>query len=120
MLRKACETVWQLPIDKDLPSSLDVAALLSELGSDETTLIVGLLSTRQLLNSPEAADLKSVFGEKITSMVENVCQLHAFQAHDIDDTPDQAERLRRMLLSMVDDVRVVLIKLALSIVQSVV
>ena len=112
LLRRACETVWQLPIDKDLPSSLDVAALLSELGSDETTLIVGLLSTRQLLNAPEAADLKSVFGEKITSMVENVCQLHAFQAHDIDDTPDQAERLRRMLLSMVDDVRVVLIKLA--------
>ena len=112
LLRRACETVWQLPIDKDLPSSLDVAALLSELGSDETTLIVGLLSTRQLLNTPEAADLKSVFGEKITSMVENVCQLHAFQAHDIDDTPDQAERLRRMLLSMVDDVRVVLIKLA--------
>ena len=112
LLRKACELVWQLPYDKTLPSSLDVALLLSELGSDETTLTVGLLSTTQLLESPAMAMLEPVFGEKISKMVKNVCQLHAFQAYDIDDTPDQAERLRRMLLSMVDDVRVVLIKLA--------
>ena len=112
LLRKACEAVWQLPPDKILPSSLDVVLLLSELGSDETTLIVGLLSTTQLIESPEAVKLELVFGEKIMSMVKNVRQLHAFQTYDIDDTPDQAERLRRMLLSMVDDVRVVLIKLA--------
>lgn len=112
LLRKACEKVWPLPADKSLPGSLDVALLLSELGSDETTLIVALLSTTLLMNSPEATDLKSIFGSKIISMVKNVCQLHAFQAYDIDETPDQAERLRRMLLSMVDDVRVVLIKLA--------
>ena len=112
LLRKACEKVWQLPTDISLPDSLDVALLLSKLGSDETTLIVGLLSTSQLMGSPEAADLESIFGKKIISMVKNVCQLHAFQAHDIEETPDQAERLRRMLLSMVDDVRVVLIKLA--------
>ena len=112
LLRKACEAVWQLPPDKILPSSLDVVLLLSELGSDETTLIVGLLSTTQLIESPEAVKLELVFGEKIMDMVKNVRQLHAFQTYDIDDTPDQAERLRRMLLSMVDDVRVVLIKLA--------
>ena len=112
LLRKACEKVWQLPHDKYLPDSLDVALLLSELGSDETTLIVALLSTTQLMDSPEATDLESIFGEKIISMVKNVCQLHAFQAYDIDETPDQAERLRRMLLSMVGDIRVVLIKLA--------
>lgn len=112
LLRKACEKVWHLPTDISLPDSLDVALLLSKLGSDETTLIVGLLSTSQLMGSPEAADLESIFGKKIISMVKNVCQLHAFQAHDIEETPDQAERLRRMLLSMVDDVRVVLIKLA--------
>ena len=112
LLRKACELVWHLPPDDILPCSLDVALLLSELGSDKTTLIVALLSTTRLLESPVAATLQSVFGEKINRMVINVCQLHAFQAHGIDDTPDQAERLRRMLLSMVDDVRVVLIKLA--------
>ena len=112
LLRKACETVWALPPDELLPSSLDVAVLLSELGSDETTLIVSLLSSTRLMESPEATELEPVFGKKIMGMVRNVCRLHAFQVHDIDDTPEQAERLRRMLLSMVDDVRVVLIKLA--------
>ena len=112
LLRKACEIVWPLPADNDMPSSLDVALLLSELGSDETTLIVSLLSTTLLMNSPQAAGLEAIFGKKIMSMVKNVCRLHAFKVYDIDDTPDQAERLRRMLLSMVEDVRVVLIKLA--------
>ena len=112
LLRKACEKVWQLPSDKSLPGSLDVALLLSELGSDETTLIVALLSTTLLMDSSEANDLESIFGAKTISMVKNVCQLHAFQAYDIDETPDQAERLRRMLLSMIGDVREVLIKLA--------
>ena len=112
LLRKACEVVWDLPPDETLPSSLDVALLLSEIGSDEKTLIVSLLSTSRLINPVRAAELEAVFGKKIMAMVRNVCQLHAFQVRDIDDTPEQAERLRRMLLSMVEDIRVVLIKLA--------
>ena len=112
LLRKACEHVWKLPPDEILPSSLDVALSLSELGSDKTTLIVALLSTTVLIKSANKTELESVFGKKIMSMVKNVCQLHDFQAHDLNDTPDQIERLRRMLLSMVEDVRVVLIKLA--------
>lgn len=112
LLRKACEIVWDLPADDSMPCSLDVALLLSELGSDETTLIVSLLSTTRLIKSPQAVSLEAVFGKKIMSMVRNVGQLHDFKVYDIDDTPDQAERLRRMLLSMVEDVRVVLIKLA--------
>lgn len=112
LLRRACETAWQLPADEHMPSSLDVALLLSELGSDETTLIVALLSTTSLFESAQAGELESVFGKKISHMVSNVCQLHAFQAHGVEDSPEQVERLRRMLLSMVDDVRVVLIKLA--------
>ncbi|MDH5711329.1 MAG: GTP diphosphokinase [Gammaproteobacteria bacterium] len=112
LLRKACELVWDLPPDETLPSSLDVALLLSEIGSDEKTLIVSLLSTSRLINPARAAELEAVFGKKIMDMVRNVCQLHAFQVRDIDDTPEQAERLRRMLLSMVEDIRVVLIKLA--------
>ena len=40
LLRHACTLVWELPSEGALPNSLDVALLLSELGSDETTLIV--------------------------------------------------------------------------------
>jgi GTP pyrophosphokinase len=113
LLYKAVQLVWELAPDPGLPSSLDVAMLLSDLGSDETTLIVSLLSTTRLIESQDAEALEGVFGEKIMRLVNNVIQLHSIQSHQQNkETPEQAERLRRMLLSMVEDVRVVLIKLA--------
>ena len=111
-LYQACKLAWELPPDPLLPSTLDVTLLLSELGSDETTLTVSLLGSTRLLEQIGKQKLQQQFGDKIANMVENVCQLHSFQNLDIKDTPEQAERLRRMLLSMVEDVRVVLIKLA--------
>ncbi len=111
-LYQACQLAWEMPPDPLLPSTLDVTLLLSELGSDETTLTVSLLGSSRLLEQIGKQKLQQQFGDKIAAMVENVCQLHSFQNLDIKDTPEQAERLRRMLLSMVEDVRVVLIKLA--------
>jgi GTP pyrophosphokinase len=113
LLYKAAQIVWELEPDPDLPSSLDVALLLSELGSDETTLIVSLLSSTRLVAAHDQKELEAVFGEQIVRLVNNVIQLHSIQTHRQNkETPEQAERLRRMLLSMVEDVRVVLIKLA--------
>ena len=113
LLYRACRRVWELEPDPGMPSSLDVALLLSELGSDETTLAVSLLSTSRLIETSDPKELESEFGEKIMRLVNNVCQLHGLQTHQHNkDTPEQAERLRRMLLSMVEDMRVVLIKLA--------
>ena len=36
LLRHACDMAWGLPTEGSLPNSLDVALLLSELGTDET------------------------------------------------------------------------------------
>ncbi len=112
LLYKACEIAWNIPPDNNFPSSLDVALLLSELGCDEITLTVALLGMPRLIEAADAPDFEKIFGKKIMAMVRNVCQLHAFHSSEIHNTPEQAERLRRMLLSMVEDVRVVLIKLA--------
>ncbi len=112
LLRKACEQAWDVPPDPDMPSSLDVALLLSELGCDETTLIVGLLSSTRIMKALTQKQLEKTYGKKISDMVFNVCELHNFQLTDVTNDPAQVEGLRRMLLSMVDDVRVVLIKLA--------
>jgi GTP pyrophosphokinase len=113
LLYRAARIVWDLEPDPGLPSSLDVALLLSELGSDETTLIVSLLSSTRLVATHDQKELEAVFGDKIIRLVNNVIQLHGIQTHQQNkETPEQAERLRRMLLSMVEDVRVVLIKLA--------
>jgi len=112
LLRAACEQVWTLPVVDSLPSSLDVALLLSELGVDETTLIVALLSSTRLHVTVDAARLEQQFGSKIMKLVGSVMQLHHFHGEEQIATPEQAESLRRMLLSMVDDVRAVLIKMA--------
>jgi len=112
LLRHACKMAWNLPIDGALPSSLDVALLLSELGSDETTLTVALLSSSKLLASSDSKEMEVIFGNEVMRLVESVVQLHDFHGEQDASSPEQVERLRRMLLSMVDDVRAVLIKLA--------
>lgn len=112
LLRHACEMVWELPIEGALPHSLDVALLLSELGSDETTLIVSLLSSKRLMKAVDIKELDRIFGSDIMRLVNSVIQLHDFHGERDEASPEQVERLRRMLLSMVDDIRAVLIKLA--------
>ena len=112
LLRYACNMVWELPSEGSVPSSLDVALLLSELGSDETTLIVALLSSRRLMQEADLDDMERIFGAEIMRLVGSVVQLHEFRGERDESSPEQVERLRRMLLSMVDDVRAVLIKLA--------
>lgn len=112
LLRLACEMVWDVPVEGAMPNSLDVALLLSELGTDETTLIVALLSSSSLMNTAEPERLFKIFGTNIMQLVESVMRLHEFHGERDESSPEQVERLRRMLLSMVDDVRAVLIKLA--------
>lgn len=112
LLRHACERVWELPTEGALPNSLDVALLLSELGCDETTLIVAMLSSTQLIKTVDLDSLQKLYGDEIILLVKSVIQLHEFRGERDEASPEQVERLRRMLLSMVDDVRAVLIKLA--------
>lgn len=112
LLRLACEKVWELPAEGSMPSSLDVALLLSELGTDETTLIVALLSSTRLIENTPEGEIERTFGSDIYRLVSSVVQLHEFHGEHDESSPEQVERLRRMLLSMVDDVREVLIKLA--------
>ena len=112
LLEKACEYVWAVQnVESKMPSSLDVAILLSQLSADETTTIVCLLSDSRLRYDDFYKVIKDEFGEDILRMVMGIEKLHGFKAHNTD-SHEQSERLRRMLLAMVDDVRVVLIKLA--------
>ena len=112
LLEKACQYVWDVQdVESEMPSSLDVAILLSQLSADETTTIVCLLSDSRLRNDDFYKVIKDEFGEDVLHMVQGIEKLHGFKANKTD-SHEQTERLRRMLLAMVDDVRVVLIKLA--------
>jgi len=113
-LKRACQLIWNLPEDdKELPSGLEVALILAELGVDKTTLLVTLLGDFRLNQSDFIENLSADFGDEVYHLVKKVRWLHDFHFEDItENSPEQTERLRRMLLSMVDDVRVMLIKLA--------
>jgi len=112
LLEKACQYVWDAEaVDSDLPNSLHVAILLSQLSADETTIIVCLLSDSRLRSVEFHKIIQREFSDEVLHMVQILENLHAFKISQSDDR-EQSERLRRMLLAMVDDVRVVLIKLA--------
>jgi len=99
----------------DNPSSLDVADTLRSLQVDQTTLTATLLCDLRLEEKYTLDSIEKEFSETTANLVKNVRWLQNFKPPAPGKAmtePEQAERLRRMLLSMVDDVRAVLIILA--------
>jgi len=103
-------------IDRDshIPLSLDVADILRNLQVDQVTLIAAILSDVRLSDTYSIETIAEQFSSTIALLVKNMRWLHNFKSQSDSETsePEQAERLRRMLLAMVDDVRAVLIHLA--------
>ncbi|PID45648.1 MAG: GTP diphosphokinase [Proteobacteria bacterium] len=97
------------------PCSLDVADILRSLQVDQTTLIATLLCDTRLSEQYTLDKIATDYSETLANLVKNVRWLRGFKPPTSGETippPQQAERLRRMLLAMVDDVRAVLIILA--------
>jgi len=95
---------------------LQVAGLLAEWGLDAPTLAAGLLHDVVEDSVVSIEDLKKDFDDEIASMVDGVTKLSQFD--DLSGRSDktlldsEAESLRKMILAGIDDVRVVIIKLA--------
>ncbi len=103
-------------VDRDthIPLSLDVADILCNLQVDQVTIIAAVLSDIRLSDTYTIETIADKFSSTIALLVQNMRFLHNFKSQSDAEThvPEQAERLRRMLLAMVDDVRAVLIHLA--------
>ncbi len=98
-----------------LPNSLDVAEILHGLQANQEILLAALLSDYRLIKLIDLNNIESLYGKHIVKIVKGVHQLHRFvncRLHDQPSAPEQAEILRRMLLTMASDVWAVLIKLA--------
>ncbi len=89
---------------------LAVAGVLTSLRSDVTAVVAGLLhdTLEDTLATPEA--LEREFGKDIVRLVDGVTKIGKIQFRSYEEK--QAENFRKMVLSMADDIRVVLIKLA--------
>ena len=93
-----------------LSHSLEVANMLAEMKLDRTTLIAGLLHDVLEDTDATAVELTQAFGKEITHLVEGVTKISRVQ----ESSPEarQAESIRKIILAMTDDLRVIFIKLA--------
>src|SRR5246500_3941125 len=89
---------------------LEVAVVLAEMKLDSTAIAAGLLHDAVEDTPVTTADITARFGEQVAHIVEGVTKIDKIQFANREDR--QAENVRKMLLAMVSDVRVVLIKLA--------
>jgi len=89
---------------------LEVAEVLAEMKMDSTAIAAGLLHDAVEDTPATSEEIESGFGDQVAHIVEGVTKIDKIQFANREDR--QAENVRKMLLAMVTDVRVVLIKLA--------
>ncbi|HSH35808.1 bifunctional (p)ppGpp synthetase/guanosine-3',5'-bis(diphosphate) 3'-pyrophosphohydrolase [Schnuerera sp.] len=88
----------------------NVAMLLADLSMDGTTIIAGLLHDVLEDTSVDYETLVKEFGEEVANLVDGVTKLKKLQYKTKQES--QAENLRKMVLAMAKDIRVIIIKLA--------
>jgi GTP pyrophosphokinase len=89
---------------------LEVATILTDMKMDPVTIAAGLLHdvVEDTLTTTER--LEATFGHEVAHVVEGVTKIGAITFASTEER--QAENFRKMLLAMVDDIRVILVKLA--------
>src|SRR6184192_2411855 len=89
---------------------LEVALVLAEMKMDAVAVAAGLLHDSVEDTVITIVDIRKEFGEQVAHIVEGVTKISKIDFSTQEE--QQAENLRKMMLAMVDDIRVVLIKLA--------
>ncbi len=102
----------ELLVDRAFGTATIVAGLKLDAGAVRAALLSGLAAAGAF----DADDVARRFGDDIAILVAGVAKMDEIRAlpqvGDAEERAAQAERLRKMLLAMVDDIRVVLVKLA--------
>ena len=89
---------------------LEVGNVLAEMKMDSVAIAAGLLHDSVEDTSVTTVEIRQEFGEQVAHIVEGVTKISKIDFASREEA--QAENLRKMMLAMVDDIRVVLIKLA--------
>jgi GTP diphosphokinase / guanosine-3',5'-bis(diphosphate) 3'-diphosphatase len=89
---------------------LEVADLLADMKLDVVAVAAGLLHDIVEDTQTPIERIQDLFGKDIAHVVEGVTKLGAIPFSSSEER--QAENFRKMLLAMVDDIRVILVKLA--------
>src|SRR6202140_5528504 len=89
---------------------LEVAAILTGLKLDDATIVAALLHDTIEDTEATRGEIDQIFGQEIGALVEGLTKLKRLEP--VSREAKQAENLRKLLLAIADDVRVLLIKLA--------
>ncbi len=131
-IKRACELCQSVDI---LPSTdphswgegtscfrigLEMAEILADLQLDQDTLVAAVLYRAVREGKLALTGVEAQFGETVAKLIKGVLRMAAisYQRNESDEkvfgkqSEEQADNIRKMLVAMVDDVRVALIKLA--------
>src|SRR5438552_186967 len=89
---------------------LEVAAILTDLKLDDSTIAAALLHDTIEDTAATRAEIDQMFGPDIGALVDGLTKLKKLDL--VTKEAKQAENLRKLLLAIADDVRVLLVKLA--------
>lgn len=93
-----------------LSHPLEVADYLADMKLDKTTLVAALLHDVLEDTDATAADIRENFGKAVADLVEGVTKISRVQ--EVSPEVRRAETIRKIILAMTDDIRVIFIKLA--------
>jgi len=89
---------------------VEVARILAELHLDTVTIACGLIHDVVEDTTPVIGDVRDSFGDEVATVVEGLTKIAKVQFRT--STEQQVENFRKLLLSMAQDARVILVKLA--------
>ncbi len=107
---KAHEGQYRQSGEPYITHPIEVASILSKMRMDPITVAAALLHDVLEDTSVTENELKEEFGEEIAFLVESVSKISRIEAKT--QLQRQAETIRKMLLAMAQDLRVIIIKLA--------
>ena len=93
-----------------LSHPLEVAHLLAEMHLDEPTVAAGLLHDSVEDTQTTVDEIEEHFGEEVADIVDGVTKISMMQFES--QAVAQAENIRKMILAMAEDIRVLMVKLA--------
>lgn len=89
---------------------LEVAGILTDMKLDDATIATALLHDTLEDTASTYEELKTLFGDEVTRMVDGVTKLSKIELQSTESS--QAENFRKLVLAMSEDIRVLLVKLA--------
>ncbi|MHB8927989.1 MAG: RelA/SpoT family protein [Bacillota bacterium] len=108
--KKAHQGQFRISGEPYIEHPLAVAGILADLQLDVTTLAAGLLHDVVEDTGVSLADLQARFGQEVAQLVDGVTKLSKIELRSHEE--EQVQNLRKMLLAIDRDIRVLMIRLA--------